>query len=48
MVMSFHDQYDDTGAVVGRTNFLFSYAESQGTQKLFDLSGTLIDAGFLR
>lgn len=44
LVMSFHDQYDDTGAVVGRTNFLFSYAESLGTQKLFDLSGTLIDA----
>ena len=44
MMMSFHDQYDDAGAVVGRTNFVFSYAESQGTQKLFDLSGTLIDA----
>ena len=43
MMMSFHDQYDDSGAVVGRTNFVFSYAESLGTQKLFDLSGTLID-----
>ena len=44
MMMSFHDQYDDAGAVIGRTNFLFSYAESLGTQKLFDLSGKLIDA----
>lgn len=43
MMMSFHDQYDDAGAVVGRTNFVFIYAESIGTQKLFDLSGTLID-----
>lgn len=44
MMMSFHDQYDDAGMVVGRTNFVFAYAESLGTQKLFDLSGTLIDA----
>ena len=44
MMMSFHDQYDDAGAVIGRTNFLFSYAESLGTQKLFELSGKLIDA----
>jgi len=43
LMMSFHDQYDCAGAVVGRTNFIFSYAESLGTQKLFDLSGTLID-----
>ena len=43
MIMSFHDQYDDSGTVVGRTNFFFSFAESLGTQKLFDLSGTLID-----
>ena len=44
LMMSFHDQYDDAGVVVGRMNFVFNFAESQGTQKLFDLSGTLIDA----
>ena len=32
------------GNVVGRTNFLFGYMESEGTKKLFNLSGMLIDA----
>ena len=43
-MLSNHNLYDADGSVVGKYNFLFSFAESQGTQKLFDLAGMLIDA----
>ena len=42
-MLSNHNLYDAGGAVIGKYSFLFSFAESQGTQKLFDLAGMLID-----
>ena len=42
-MLSNHNLYDADGAVIGRYSFMFSFAESQGTQKLFDLAGMLID-----
>ena len=43
MLVSRHSVYDGSGSVVGRIDLPFSAFESQGTQKLFDLSGALID-----
>ena len=43
MLVSRHSVYDASGSVVGRIDLPFSMIESQGTQKLFDLSGALID-----
>jgi AAA15 family ATPase/GTPase len=43
-VISNHNLYDVDGSVVGKYSFMFNFAESQGTQKLFDLAGMLIDA----
>ena len=42
-VLSRHLMYDSAGIVIGNTSLNFAFAESQGTQKLFDLSGVLID-----
>ena len=38
-----HSLYDRSGKVVGQVDFPFPFFESQGTQKLFDFSGALID-----
>ena len=43
-IFSNHNLYDTSGRVVGKYNFMFTFAESQGTQKLFDLAGMLIDS----
>ncbi len=43
MLVSRHSVYDASGSVVGRIDLPFSAFESQGTQKLFDLSGALIE-----
>ena len=42
-VISHHSLYDDAGTIVGQMNFAFDYMESQGTQKLFDISCILVD-----
>ncbi len=42
-IMSKHLRYGVDGTPIGDVQFLFAVAESQGTQKLFDLSGALID-----
>ena len=42
-IFSNHNMYDTSGRVVGKYSFMFNFAESQGTQKLFDLAGMLID-----
>ena len=42
-IFSNHNLYSNDGSVVGKYSFMFSFAESQGTQKLFDLAGMLID-----
>ena len=42
-LLSWHSTYDEMGNVVGRTNLLFGYMESEGTKKIFNLSGMLID-----
>ena len=43
-MLSNHNLYAADGTIVGKHSFVFSFAESQGTQKLFDLAGMLIDA----
>lgn len=43
-MISNHNLYNADGCVVGKYSFIFNFAESQGTQKLFDLAGMLIDA----
>jgi AAA15 family ATPase/GTPase len=42
-IVSFHDQYDAHLNAIGRLAMNFQFSESQGTSKLFDLSGPLID-----
>lgn len=40
---SMHAMYDADGVPKGTAQFYFSVAESQGTQKIFDLSGAILD-----
>ena len=42
-IMSKHLRYGVDGTPIGDVQFLFAVAESQGTKKLFDLSGAIID-----
>lgn len=42
-IVSYHDQHDGNTNAVGRLAFNFQFAESQGTCKLFDLSGGIVD-----
>ena len=43
-IMSRHAVYGDDGSKCGDIPFNFAVSESQGTQKLFDISGAIIDA----
>lgn len=42
-LQSLHEMYDKGGSPTGKVTFGFSASESQGTQKIFDLSGSVID-----
>lgn len=42
-LISTHEMYDADGLSRGMVQFTFAIAESQGTQKIFDLSGAIID-----
>ncbi|MYC96166.1 MAG: ATP-binding protein [Caldilineaceae bacterium SB0661_bin_32] len=42
-IHTIHRQYDDEGNIVGESLFTMDEHESQGTQKLFALSGPLLD-----
>lgn len=42
-VQTLHTQYDDDGNLLGQERFELSEQESEGTQKLFALSGPLVD-----
>ena len=42
-IVSRHSVYGVDGSPIGDIDFQFAFAESQGTQKLFDLSGAIID-----
>lgn len=43
-IISRHTIYGDDGSAAGAVDFNFAGAESQGTQKLFDISGAILDA----
>ena len=42
-VLSLHDQYNADAMIVGRLSMNFQFSESQGTRKLFNFSGGIID-----
>ena len=39
-----HNQYDDLGAIVGSIEFNMEILESSGTNKLFDITGSILEA----
>lgn len=42
-LLSTHEMHDENGLSLGMVQFNFAVAESQGTQKIFDLSGAIVD-----